>query len=172
MQRFHTGRVIAIAFLLWGAVMLGTTGVKNFEGLAALRFLLGLFESAMAPGFTTITSRFYTQAEQPLRFSLWTLANTIFPIPFLVIFFGLGQTSDHPLQPWRWIFVLLGAITVCVSVLVWIYLPNVPNDTWWLSPRQRQHNTWRVVRSQIGSKDSTVRGYQIVEALTDLRVWL
>lgn len=150
MQRYHTGKVIAVAFVLWGGVMLGTAGVHNFAALGALRFLLGMFEAAMAPGFTMITSRFYTQTEQPLRFSLWTLANTIFPIPFLVVFFGLGQLSHHPLDPWRWIFILLGAITVVVGVLVWFFLPSSPADAWWLTPAQREYNTVRVARSQTG----------------------
>jgi ACS family allantoate permease-like MFS transporter len=78
-----------------------TQGVKDFPQLASLRFLLGLFESALPSAYTLITARFYTQEEQPWRFSLWGLGNTILPVPFILMFYGVGQAPVHHIQPWR-----------------------------------------------------------------------
>ncbi|EIW72048.1 hypothetical protein TREMEDRAFT_58197 [Tremella mesenterica DSM 1558] len=172
LQRYHVGKVVAIAFVCWGAVMLGHAGVHSFGALAAVRFLLGFFESAMAPGFTATTARFYNQTEQPLRYSLWTLANTLFPIPFLLIFFGIGKASDVPLQPWRWIFIMLGILTVFLGVGIWFFFPDKPSTTWWLTERQRAVCVERVAKTQVGIKNTKFKKRQMLEALTDLKVWL
>ena len=41
LQYFHAGKVIGCAYFLWGCTLLGCIGVKNFQTLMALRFLLG-----------------------------------------------------------------------------------------------------------------------------------
>jgi ACS family allantoate permease-like MFS transporter len=71
MQKFHIGRFISIMTFCWGVTILAMLGVHNFGGLMAARFMLGLFESCLSPGFLAITTRWYTQKEQPFRFALW-----------------------------------------------------------------------------------------------------
>lgn len=39
----------------------------NFTGLMIARFFLGMFEAAVAPGFSLLTGMFYTRQEQPFR---------------------------------------------------------------------------------------------------------
>ena len=41
---------------------------KNFGGLMAARFFLGVGEAAIAPGFALLTGMFYKRQEQPLRY--------------------------------------------------------------------------------------------------------
>lgn len=50
---------------------------KGFDGLMAIRTLLGAAESTVTPGFALLTARFYTRQEQPLRFALWYSCNGI-----------------------------------------------------------------------------------------------
>ena len=71
MQKLHMGRFLGVMTICWGASLLGMLAVKNFAGLAVCRFLLGLFESCLAPGFLQLTGRFYRQQEQPFRFGIW-----------------------------------------------------------------------------------------------------
>lgn len=40
---------------------------KNFGGLMAARFFLGVGEAAIAPGFALITGMYYKREEQPAR---------------------------------------------------------------------------------------------------------
>lgn len=42
---------------------------KNFGGLMAARFFLGVGEAAIAPGFSLITGMFYKREEQPARYA-------------------------------------------------------------------------------------------------------
>lgn len=117
LQRFHTGRVMAGCMLCWGGITLASMvnrhrhtffssltviqAAHNFSEMAALRFLLGVFEPAIVPGLILTTARFYKPREVPIRIAFWTLANTLMPIPFSVIYYGLGNLPNHPLQQWR-----------------------------------------------------------------------
>jgi hypothetical protein len=53
-QHFPTGRVISLYCFLWGSVMLCTAATHNFAGFAAMRFLLGVFESVVTPAFMMV----------------------------------------------------------------------------------------------------------------------
>lgn len=44
-QHFPTGRTVSAYCFCWGTVMLCTAATHNFAGFAAMRFLLGIFES-------------------------------------------------------------------------------------------------------------------------------
>jgi MFS transporter, ACS family, allantoate permease len=78
----------------------------------------------------------YTQEEKPLRFGLWTVTNGAMPVPFLVIYYGLGhittgpvvrtnpstkipgnQLTFHVQQSWHLIFLLIGLLS-CVTGIV------------------------------------------------------
>ncbi|GFZ43988.1 hypothetical protein JCM24511_01709 [Saitozyma sp. JCM 24511] len=171
-QRFHTGKVVGIAYLCWGTVMLTTMAVTDYRGLFVVRFLLGVFESANNPPFVLVTARFWTPEEQPVRYALWALGNTIFPIPFLVIFYAIGTVSPHPLPPWKWIFCLLGCLTLVIGVVMFFVLPDSPSNWRFFTPRQRALAVARIARAQTGIKNHVVKPYQIKEAFLDIKVWI
>lgn len=51
----------------WGGILMCHAACKNFAGLMAARFFLGVGEAAVVPGFGLITGMFYKRSEQPLR---------------------------------------------------------------------------------------------------------
>lgn len=51
----------------WGVVMIGMGFVKNWESLAALRTLLGLFEAGFFPGCVYLISCWYVRYEVQKR---------------------------------------------------------------------------------------------------------
>ncbi|RXK37540.1 hypothetical protein M231_05165 [Tremella mesenterica] len=172
LQRYHVGRVLATAYIIWGGLMLCTMAVKNYHGLLAIRFMLGIFESTAAPAFTATTARFYTQSEQPIRYAMWSLGNTLMPIPFLLLYFAIGHAPSHPLAAWRWIFCLLGLFTIALGSVMMFVFPDKPSTCWWYTERQRAVAVARIARSQTGIKSHLYRKYQIVEAFTDVKTWL
>jgi MFS family permease len=56
--------------LLWGIVMTCTGVVTNFAGLAAMRFLLGLFEAGFLPGAILLVSKWYLPNETQTRIAV------------------------------------------------------------------------------------------------------
>ena len=54
-----------------------TPACHNFAGIASNRFLLGVTEATINPGFVLVMSMYYTSAEQPLRLEIWYCTNGI-----------------------------------------------------------------------------------------------
>jgi hypothetical protein len=65
-----------------------TPACYNFAGIAINRFLLGLVEAIINPGFVLIMSIWYTTNEQPLRLESYYCTNGI------ATMFG-GYVSNH-----------------------------------------------------------------------------
>ncbi|KAF2094963.1 MFS general substrate transporter [Rhizodiscina lignyota] len=172
LQWFHAGKVIGIAFFLWGCTLLGCVGVHNFSTLMALRFLLGIFESALVPGLMLITTMWYTPQEQPFRFGLWTMTNGAMPVPFLVIYYGLGHVDHGPVRSWRLIFLLIGLLSIVTGVVLYFFMPDNPVTVKWLNEREKAIAVKRVADYQLGIKNSHFKWEQLREALTDYRFWM
>lgn len=61
----------SINIFLWAVVLCSHAACTSFGGLFAVRFLLGICEGAITPGFMIVTSMFYTRAEQTRRVGYW-----------------------------------------------------------------------------------------------------
>ncbi len=65
----------------------------NFKSLIALRFLLGAFESLIAPSCIAITQMWWRRSEQTLRTSYWNAMNGVTQIVGSLITYGLGHSK-------------------------------------------------------------------------------
>lgn len=65
------GKYVGAMLFCWGACLCGMAGCKSFAGLAAVRFLLGMFEASILPSFMVMTSVWFSRKEQPIRTALW-----------------------------------------------------------------------------------------------------
>jgi ACS family allantoate permease-like MFS transporter len=61
----------AANIIMWGLVLSCFAAVENYSGAIAIRFFLGVFESAVTPGFALFTSQWYTKKEQGTRTGVW-----------------------------------------------------------------------------------------------------
>lgn len=71
----------------------------NAGGLLAVRFFLGMAESAIAPGLTMIISMWYKRSEQPMRQGAWFLGNTCAGLFGGLVGYGLGHVDG--IAPWK-----------------------------------------------------------------------
>lgn len=62
---------------VWGGLLMTTPACYNFAGIAINRFLLGMIEAVVTPGFVLMTGMWYTSEEQPLRLASWYCTNGI-----------------------------------------------------------------------------------------------
>jgi MFS transporter, ACS family, allantoate permease len=72
----------------------------------------------------------------------------------------------------RYMYILLGCLTLLLSLAVFIVIPDQPFTCWWLSKRERQIVVHRTAVSQVAIKSQEFKKYQMVEALTDFKAWL
>lgn len=74
---------------LWGIVLTLHAVTDNYGSLMALRALLGVFESAISPGFSLITGMWYTPREHVSRHSIWFAGNALAGIVGSLVAYGL-----------------------------------------------------------------------------------
>lgn len=77
LQRLPIAKVIGVTTVTWGVILITTPACHNFAGIAVNRFMLGLVESVINPGFVLIMSMWYTSLEQPLRLELYYCTNGV-----------------------------------------------------------------------------------------------
>jgi ACS family allantoate permease-like MFS transporter len=77
-----------------------------------------------------------------------------------------------PGLPFRWIFCLLGCLTLVIGVVMFFVLPDSPSNWRFFTPRQRALAVARIARAQTGIKNHVVKPYQIKEAFLDIKVWM
>lgn len=76
---------------LWGVVLTLHAVAENYAGLMVLRTLLGVFESAISPGFSLITGMWYTPREHVSRHSFWFAGNATASLIGSGIAYGILQ---------------------------------------------------------------------------------
>lgn len=168
-QKFGPSRTLGLSTLIWGAVVMSTAGCSGYAGIIINRLFLGIFESAVAPGFTVLVTFWWTREEQALRTSFWYscvgIATTLSPL----INYGLGRINTS-LSPWKPLFLILGGITVAWSFVILFFLPDDPRTCKRLTEDERALAIARLERNRAGTITHELNRGQIVEALTDYKV--
>ncbi|GAM91251.1 hypothetical protein ANO11243_092980 [Dothideomycetidae sp. 11243] len=171
MQRYPVGKVITIAFLLWGITLATMGSATKFSTLAAARFFLGVFESCVNPGFILITSSWWKREEQMARIGFWYSANGLFGLPAVMIFYGIAHIKSS-LYPYQWMFIIFGVLTIIIGISLWWTMPDSPTNARFLTERERAIAVERLSSNKTGIKNAQHKPSQIIECLTDVKVWL
>ncbi|KAL4879120.1 major facilitator superfamily domain-containing protein [Aspergillus karnatakaensis] len=168
-QKLPIRTLYAATVFGWAVMTFLTGATQNFGGLAAVRFIMGIFESVVFPVCTLVTAMWWTVSEQPIRVAIWF--NTLSSIISGLLSYGIGH-SNSAIAPWRLLFIVLGVITTLWSVTVYICLPSSPVEAWWLNDREKYICLERVRKSNTGMEDKSMKWYQVKECLLDPKAWL
>ena len=141
----------------------------------AIRFFLGLFESAVTPGFALFTTQWYTRKEQGFRTSIWYCFNGFAQIFGGLVAYGIAhgaETHGFSVAPWKIIFIFTGTLTIVVGITFLVIMPDSPLSTHWLTEHERVLVLERVRINQQGIGNKKWKMYQFKEALLDPMVCL
>jgi len=173
LQRFPLGKTLALMVILWGVVVMLTVVVTSYPGIVAQRFFLGVVESSVSPGFVLVSSMWYKRDEQPARIGIWYSATGLFSIFSGVVNYGIGKGSqDAPLATWKYMYIFGGSWTIAWGILLFFTLPNNPVESWFLTLDERKHAVRRLQHNMTGVESKVFKRSQVVEALTDLKIYL
>ncbi|KAJ5304478.1 uncharacterized protein N7443_004138 [Penicillium atrosanguineum] len=170
-QKLPIGKYLASTAVIWGAITLLGAAVKNYSGLLAQRFFLGMVECAVGPGFSIMITMFWTRAEQPLRYSLWYTSIGLANLLGSLMLFGIGHIYGK-LHLWRYQYLILGAITVVWGIILVILLPQNPATASFLKPEGRVLAVERMRVEQTGIENKQFKSYQIRELVRDPTTWI
>jgi MFS family permease len=166
---------------------------RNFSGLLATRFFLGLFEATVAPTFVTIVTIWYRRIEQGNRNAIWysqngftnicrrlpgctsTRLSHLTPSCLVVgplLTYGLGHIHSSTLKSYQIIFLFTGLLTVVASIFVFLLLPDNPTKSRFLSTEEKVIAVERLRANQQGMETKHWKWKQVRECLIDPKTYL
>jgi len=173
LQRFPVGRWMSVNILIWSVALCAHAACKNFAGLFVVRLILGACEGSITAGFMIVSSMFYTRNEQTTRVGYWFLMNGTAQIISGFISFGtLHVSSRSGLEPWQWLMIITGLITLVVAVCFFLFFPDSPATARFLTPEERVKAVQRIKENQTGLENKHFKKEQMYEALLDPKTWL
>ncbi|KAK4947981.1 hypothetical protein LTR10_013034 [Elasticomyces elasticus] len=172
MHRFPIGKYYAVNIIAWGAIQMIMASCTNYGGLMVCRFLLGALEACSTPCITIMYTMFYKKSEQPLRNTITFGAYS--SVINGLIGYGIGfiPTGSTSIETWKWLFIVLGGVTVIFGTWIFFYLPSNPGDARWLSDKEKAMVVLRVRENQTGIENKIWKWYQFKEAMFDFKTWL
>ncbi|PAV15644.1 MFS general substrate transporter [Pyrrhoderma noxium] len=172
LQRLPVGKWMSINIFIWGTALCLHAACKNFGGLFVLRFILGMCEGSITAGFMIVSAMFYTRPEQTLRVGYWFLMNGTAQIISGFIAFGSLHINTPGFEPWQWLMIICGILTLITSVCYWFLFPDSPTNAWFLTPEERAIAVNRIKGNQAGVENKHFKREQMIECLQDPKTWI
>ncbi|KAL9596632.1 MAG: hypothetical protein Q9219_005669 [cf. Caloplaca sp. 3 TL-2023] len=124
--------------IAWGIVGMCTGFVKNYGGLLACRFFLGLCEGGLLGGMILYLSMFYRRHELLFRIGMFYCAAPLSGAFGGLLATGLAEIHHNGYNRWPWIFIVEGVITIAYGLVVIFFLPATPSHAKFLTDAERE----------------------------------
>lgn len=138
LKKFKPHMWLSFCMVMFGlmTVVMGLT--RNYGGILATRFFLGLFEAGMFPGCFYLLACWYKRAEAQKRYSFFFSSTTLAGAFGGLLAAAIGNMDGLAgYKAWRWVFILEGAFTCLIGALFWFAIPDFPEEAKWLSDNER-----------------------------------
>lgn len=116
------------------------------------------------------TSQWYKPREQGTRAGVWNsmtaFANIIGGSVAYALSEGQAQ-GKYAIHGWKIVFITFGVCTAFIGLLFLFFVPDSPQNAWFLSPEDRVLATKRVGNNHQMISRAGWKWYQVREALTD-----
>ncbi|WWD02705.1 hypothetical protein V865_000746 [Kwoniella europaea PYCC6329] len=166
-------RILMPCFIFgWGTAQACMAASSSFGGLAATRFLLGLFEAGCLPLFSIMTAQWYRRSEQPIRVAAWYSTNGIAQCVAALMSFGLGKINSDKIASWQLIFIVVGSITVLTAPVVYWRIDSDIAHARFLSPEDKTKAIERLRANQTGTGTNEFKWAHIWELAYDPKTYL
>lgn len=171
-QRLPLGKFVAGAVFLWSIIVFLHCPAHNYGGLIALRFLLGVFESALVPAFEMTLHMFFPPKESLRLQPLFWISCLGSPIPAGFIAYGL-LWSKSAIPAWKLFMIITGSLTLFLSIYSFFRYPDNPAQAKFLTLEEKVQTIRRVHEATKSSiEQKTFKPHQLREALRDPVTWL
>lgn len=163
---------------IWGIVSACTAATKGYHSLLAVRILLGSVESVFFPACLALLSFFYRKNEMATRTALLFSGSIISNAFSGLISAGIlsGMNGKLGLPAWKWLFIIEGAITVAIAGLAVFILPDMPGNSKFLTPEEREMAVNRLsldAGTSLSPNDEEGTPMQgFLMAIKDIKVWV
>ncbi|KAL4921862.1 major facilitator superfamily domain-containing protein [Aspergillus aurantiobrunneus] len=150
-----------------GIVTACTAAVKNLAGLYTVRCMLGLTEAGMFPAIILQLTYWYGLMKSRSD-SVGNVAGIIGGV-LAYAFHGISGAGN--VSGWQWLFIVEGAVTIVLAVVVLFCIPDFPATTKWLSPTERAFLQARLPQNSPRATENFVFK-EVIKTFCGLRLWL
>ena len=160
---------IARIMISWGIVSGATAFATGPYSFMAIRFLLGLAEAGLFPGFVLYFTYWFPDRHRARINSGFTLALPIAVASGAPVSTALlGLNGLWGLAGWQVMYIVEAIPTVMIGIAVFFYLTDQPSEAHWLHPEERDWLTERMSheRRQIEAH----HGFDMLRAFYDPKV--
>jgi MFS family permease len=154
--------------------MLGMGFVKNWSGLMAARWFLGLAEAGLFPGINYYLSCWYKRSEFGVRAAIFFSAAAVsgsfggLLAAAIELMDGIGGRPG-----WAWIFILEGLLTIVIGAISFWMVHDFPDEAKFLSDDDRIRVIRRLKLDQQSSAEhEEFRMSYFWAACKDWKMWL
>lgn len=162
---------IARIMVSWGLATMALTLATGPVSFASLRFVLGVAEAGFFPGIILYLTAWFPQAYRARAVALFMTATPVAGlIGSPVSGWLLGLHGLAGLAGWQWLFLLEGVPAVILGALVFLRLPDHPDEAAWLTPDERLAVSRTLAAEQHAIASRHLSGLR--EGLANPKVWL
>lgn len=138
-----------------------------------LRFGIGAAEASAWPGMMTIFMNWYTPTEFATRAALFAVAGSAGNMMAGALQAGLFKTLDgvHGIAGWRWMFLINGIMTIAISLMGYVAIPDPHRGAIWMSDDDLSLSKARMERINRRTKANFTLG-TFKDVFCDYRVWI
>jgi len=140
-------KLIFISLICWGALAAASGMVSNVSVLIAVRFMLGVVESAVMPAMLILLSQWFTKKERSRANTFLILGN---PVTVLWMSVLSGYLIDS--MGWRWMFIVQGLPGIVWAFIWWKMIDEKPEHADWLSDAEKEEVKNQLLEEQAGIK--------------------
>lgn len=121
---------IAFSVLFYGTFNLASGFSKNYGTFVVCQFFHGLFQAGSETAVVYILAHYYERREAQRRFSGLYSVNCLGGMTANLISYGINNHVTnghlHGYEPWRYLLIILGSITMGAAVILFLTVPDFP----------------------------------------------
>ncbi|HTV61948.1 MAG TPA: MFS transporter [Verrucomicrobiae bacterium] len=132
-SRWSARKLISLCLIAWGLFAMGCGFSKTFREFEAMRFFLGVAESAVFPATYVLMMNWFSRSERARANAYWLLCQP------------LAVAASAPLTGWllgrygwQLMLILEGILPFIWLPIWWFCIRDYPREVKWLSPAERR----------------------------------
>ncbi|KAJ5691784.1 transporter [Penicillium macrosclerotiorum] len=167
-KKYGPNIVLPSMMLAFGLCTILVVAAYNFSGLFAIRWFLGMAESAFFPLVIYYQTTFYRRGELARRLAIFYAAQSIASAFSGLLAFGVFRIHTGPLASWRYLFLIEGCGTVLFALFALWYLPRSASEANFLTEEEKE---LAYLRLQIDSSSVVEEELNIRDAFRVFKHW-
>jgi MFS family permease len=172
LKKLRPSRWLAFLMFCWGAMTVALGATRSFASVAAVRFLLGMFEAGLFPGLVYYLTFWYRHNERSVRVAFILASATLAGAFGGAIAYGIGHMNGVAgLSGWRWLFFLEGIPSCLCAFFVAFFLPDYPERATWLTEFEKDLAIQRLYHEGSKSSSPSFSWEDVKATLTDWRLY-